>query len=162
MGICECWATSVSGEREEETANNMKENLNKNMFKAIWMINVCDISIHLEFFFERACGDSLSYVRPEKGFQRARNTEHAHSALWWKTVVKNTNMMIVPVTPEALAHPLITNKINSSNLLNLCGDFEWFLSFSFTRSSHQTIHHFFRCCQKQFRIRYQQRRHTTR
>lgn len=39
----------------------MKGNLNKNMFKAIWMINVCDISIQLAWLRGEACGAVTSW-----------------------------------------------------------------------------------------------------
>lgn len=50
-------------ERQASRVNekNMKENLNKNMFKAIWMINVCDISIQLAWLRGEACGAVTSW-----------------------------------------------------------------------------------------------------
>lgn len=41
----------------------MKENLNKNMFRAIWMINVCDISIQLAWLRGEPCGAMTSWKK---------------------------------------------------------------------------------------------------
>lgn len=102
------------------------------------MINVCDISIQLAFCCLWEHVERAYYVTKEDDL---KGSQHDNISC---LVLKDKDGRL-----KILDDPS-SNKINSSNLLNLCGDFEWFSSFLLF---HTIFFLQFVPCQKQFYTR---------